>query len=347
MIEKRKLQVFVSSTYIDLKEERQAAVQAILTAGHIPAGMELFSAGDQSQMDVIKRWIDDSDVFLLILGRRYGSIEPSSNKSYTHLEYEYALKQNKAHFVIAIEQALFDQEIKNPEAKLNFEDLLSLQRFRSDACSGKNVAFWKNPGEVREKIKDSLFGDFSRREELTGWIRGDQAVNTEELARLAKENSELRKQVKDLSSKLANNQAIFDGLTYKDMYQNLNELKLDFDSYNPPIEKKPQKILQEISTAFGDSEVSFLHCFWSMRNLFGRPNLSWYLYQSILEDILKFGLFEFEKNNEGNRTYIKLSECGRNFLNCLIKDKKNNLDANKFALSKEDSIQIPIISGIL
>ncbi len=33
----KKLQVFVSSTYTDLIEERQAAVQAILDAGHIPA----------------------------------------------------------------------------------------------------------------------------------------------------------------------------------------------------------------------------------------------------------------------------------------------------------------------
>ncbi len=40
----KKLQVFVSSTYTDLIEERQAAVQAILDAGHIPAGMELFKA---------------------------------------------------------------------------------------------------------------------------------------------------------------------------------------------------------------------------------------------------------------------------------------------------------------
>ena len=36
----KKLQVFVSSTYTDLIEERQAAVQAILDASHIPAGME-------------------------------------------------------------------------------------------------------------------------------------------------------------------------------------------------------------------------------------------------------------------------------------------------------------------
>ena len=34
---KRRFQVFVSSTFTDLQEERQAAVEAILSAGHIPA----------------------------------------------------------------------------------------------------------------------------------------------------------------------------------------------------------------------------------------------------------------------------------------------------------------------
>jgi hypothetical protein len=44
MPQKKKLQVFISSIYTDLLEERQAAVQAVLTAGHIPAGMELSDA---------------------------------------------------------------------------------------------------------------------------------------------------------------------------------------------------------------------------------------------------------------------------------------------------------------
>ncbi len=66
----KKLQVFVSSTFTDLREERQAAVEAILSAGHIPAGMELFTAGDESQMAVIERWIDESDAYLLILSRQ-------------------------------------------------------------------------------------------------------------------------------------------------------------------------------------------------------------------------------------------------------------------------------------
>lgn len=65
---KRKLQVFISSTFVDLKDERQAAVEAILKAGHIPAGMELFKAGDKSQWATIQRWIDESDVYMLILG---------------------------------------------------------------------------------------------------------------------------------------------------------------------------------------------------------------------------------------------------------------------------------------
>lgn len=71
----KKLQVFVSSTYTDFIEERQAAVQAILDFGHIPAGMELFKAGNKSQLETIYKWIDDSDVYMLILGGRYGSIE--------------------------------------------------------------------------------------------------------------------------------------------------------------------------------------------------------------------------------------------------------------------------------
>ena len=53
-MQKKKLQVFVSSTFKDLKVERQTAVQAILETGHIPAGMELFIAEDASQWDIIK-----------------------------------------------------------------------------------------------------------------------------------------------------------------------------------------------------------------------------------------------------------------------------------------------------
>ena len=98
----KKLQVFVSSTYTDLIEERQSAVQAILDAGHIPAGMELFKSGNRSQLETIYKWIDESDIYMLILGGRYGSIESNSGKSYTHIEYEYAINSNIPVFSVVL-----------------------------------------------------------------------------------------------------------------------------------------------------------------------------------------------------------------------------------------------------
>lgn len=114
----KKLQVFVSSTYTDLIEERQTAVQAILDAGHIPAGMELFKAG-KSQMKTIQKWIDESDVYMLILGGRYGSIEESSGLSYTELEYRYALSKNMPVFAIILEDSYLISKVVNCGRKAN------------------------------------------------------------------------------------------------------------------------------------------------------------------------------------------------------------------------------------
>jgi len=44
---------------------------------------------------LIRSIIDDSDYYLIILGGRYGTLEKNINKSYTHLEYEYAVKTGK------------------------------------------------------------------------------------------------------------------------------------------------------------------------------------------------------------------------------------------------------------
>lgn len=107
----KKLQVFVSSTYTDLIEERQAAVEAILDAGHIPAGMELFKAGNESQLKTIYKWIDQSDVYMLILGGRYGSIENKTGKSYTQLEYEYALSKGIPVFAVVLDQSFLAEKI--------------------------------------------------------------------------------------------------------------------------------------------------------------------------------------------------------------------------------------------
>jgi Domain of unknown function (DUF4062) len=129
---KRKLQVFVSSTFTDLINERQAAVAAILKAGHIPAGMELFTAGDKSQMATIEKWIDESDVYMLILGGRYGSVEKNTNLSYTELEFDYAVQQGKPLFSVVISDDYLEEKIKSGGSGFSEkENPKELAQFRS------------------------------------------------------------------------------------------------------------------------------------------------------------------------------------------------------------------------
>nr|WP_269195003.1 DUF4062 domain-containing protein [Lactococcus cremoris] len=109
----------MSSTYIDLIDERQSSVQAVLDSGHIPAGMELFRAGNETQLDTIYKWIDNSDVYMLILGGRYGSVEEKSQKSYTRLEYEYAISKGIPIFsVVLTDDFLKEKKIANCKSKL-------------------------------------------------------------------------------------------------------------------------------------------------------------------------------------------------------------------------------------
>ena len=51
----KKYQVFISSTYSDLKEERYKVIQTIMNFNCFPAGMELFPAMDEEQMEYIKK----------------------------------------------------------------------------------------------------------------------------------------------------------------------------------------------------------------------------------------------------------------------------------------------------
>ena len=92
----RKYQVFISSTYTDLVEERKKAVNILLMADCIPAGMEAFVAADLEQFEVIKKVIDLCDYYVLIIGKRYGSIDPVSGISYTEMEYDYAISKTSS-----------------------------------------------------------------------------------------------------------------------------------------------------------------------------------------------------------------------------------------------------------
>ncbi len=86
----KRYQIFVSSTFADLQQERQAVMQALLSLDHFPAGMELFPASDEDQWALIKGVIDDSDYYVLADWWTVWAPRPHDGISYTEMEFEYA-----------------------------------------------------------------------------------------------------------------------------------------------------------------------------------------------------------------------------------------------------------------
>lgn len=202
----KKLQVFVSSTYTDLIEERQTAVQAILDAGHIPAGMELFKAGNESQLNTIYKWINESDVYMLILGGRYGSIETNSGKSYTQLEYEYALSKNIPVFAVVISNSYLTQKINSMGYdKVTEQDHPDKYKSFKEFVMSKIIREVSDNKDIQIAIHTTL-NEFINEYDLTGWIRNSNENDTIQLLKdntnLLKENNLLNKQIQKLQEQL-------------------------------------------------------------------------------------------------------------------------------------------------
>jgi len=199
---KKKLQVFISSTYIDLIDERQSAVQAVLDSGHIPAGMELFKAGNETQLDTIYKWIDNSDVYMLILGGRYGSVEEKTQKSYTRLEYEYAVSKGIPVFSVVLTDdflkgkvtLLGDDKIyeqKNIDKHNDFKELVL----------SKIVRMVNDSKDIMLAVHATLV-DFLEDYDMVGWVRANDSEANATLLSQLNELSVENKKLNEENSKL-------------------------------------------------------------------------------------------------------------------------------------------------
>ena len=187
----KKYQVFISSTYNDLKAEREKAINAILRLEHIPIGMELFNAGDDAQWAIIQRAIDNTDYYILIVGFRYGSVT-EADVSYTEKEYDYAISK-KIPVIAFIKDRKMPATEDERESKAKYQK--KLDAFISKVQK-KEVNYWKNSDDLAAQITSSLVNQI-KLTPRTGWIRADfdPITISQEMAVLSKENRELRKVV--------------------------------------------------------------------------------------------------------------------------------------------------------
>ena len=66
--------IYIFSTYVDLKKEREAAAQAIQRLEHQAIAMENYVASDQRPVDKCLQDVKRCDVYVGIFAWRYGFI---------------------------------------------------------------------------------------------------------------------------------------------------------------------------------------------------------------------------------------------------------------------------------
>ncbi len=166
-------------------------MQALLELDCIPSGMELFPAADEDQSTLIKEVIDDCDYYVAIIGGRYGSLH-SNGKSYTQMEYEYAVSKQKP--TIAFLHA-DPGAIPAANTESTDEGKHKLEAFRQLAKT-KVVKYWSSPADLALKVSRSV-GQLIKRHPATGWVRANEAA---EIA--APEILRLRDRIEELQAQL-------------------------------------------------------------------------------------------------------------------------------------------------
>lgn len=208
----KKYQIFISSTYEDLKEERRKVQDTILSMYQFPIGMEMFSAADEEQWEIIKETIDSSDYYVLMIGHRYGSVIKEGEDagiSYTQKEYYYAVEKN-----IPVLAFLIDEKVAVTPDKMEQDSAkkAKLEEFKKEVTAKRHVQWWENKDDLANKVMNSLNKQINRGKRL-GWIRTDairmEEIQTElmemskKIRRLEEENQTLKKNAVERIPRLA------------------------------------------------------------------------------------------------------------------------------------------------
>ena len=138
--------------------------------------MEQFPASDMSQMEYIRRMLDDCDYYILILGGRYGSLD-YDGVGFTEKEYDYAISKG-----IPVMSFVFDKPENLPAKYCEGTDEMKARfwEFRNKVCKDRLVKFHSDIGTLKANIVTAInrsIRDFP----AIGWTRGGAGLVPKDL----------------------------------------------------------------------------------------------------------------------------------------------------------------------
>lgn len=159
-----KLNIFVSSTCYDLNQIRKDLNEAIISLGHTPIMCENtdFSVNPHStNTENCLKNVEEADVFVLVIGNRYGYQDANTGKSITNSEFLKAVEKSIPIYTFTLKQMVyvFDVWKANPDA--NFSSIVDSNKifeFIDDVRykSGRWNFTFENAQDIIVTLKDQL-----------------------------------------------------------------------------------------------------------------------------------------------------------------------------------------------
>jgi len=235
--------VFVSSTYVDLREERQEVLRTLLEAGCIPAGMELFPAADEDAWTLIESVIEGCDYYIVVVGGRYGSVD-HEGVSFTEREFPYAEERG-----LPIMGFLHARPGRLPAemTELEPEQRQRLESFRA-RVERRHCKYWSSSAELGGQVARSLI-HMRRTHPVVGWVRATEVVSPA----LREEMTALRDRVAELEALLERSQA--GGVDRQDLAQGQDKfhLRMELRFYVGELDFTEHQSRLELSTTWDEA----------------------------------------------------------------------------------------------
>jgi hypothetical protein len=144
--------VMISSTVSDLRDHRQRVKDACIKQNMFPKMMEHMGAVTTDGLRESMRLVDEADIYLGIVGHRYGSVPKGKTKSITHYEYERAKERGIPCFIFAMHD---DHPVKVADVEMG-EGSEKLRKFKDRLLKEHSINFFKSPDELLGLVVNTL-----------------------------------------------------------------------------------------------------------------------------------------------------------------------------------------------
>lgn len=166
--------IFISSTYEDMKPYRAKAMDALRQLQQTAIVMEDFGANTEPSIEICREKIQQSDIFVLIVGFKYGSIG-EEGKSFVELEYEHALKLKKPILVYIVGD---DAEIK--VSLIDKGELAEkLDQFKQKLKTNHTVKIFNSVDSLYGFVQESVKNEIQKiaKKEQSSILEGKEALH--------------------------------------------------------------------------------------------------------------------------------------------------------------------------